>query len=107
MTTRETALALIEAVKNHLDITWEDSAGDEKLLGIISRGIRYIENAAGATLDFVSEDKPKELLLEYARYVRAEALEEFQTAFLPELLTLQIIEEVRAYVEREKDKTNF
>ena len=107
MTTNKTALTLLEEVRSHLDITWEDSAGDEKLLGIISRGIKYIERAAGATLDFIAEDKPRELLLEYSRYVRAGALEEFQTAFLPELLTLQIGEEVKAYVEKEKNKTNF
>ena len=46
------AITLLEAVRNYLDITWEDYAGDEKLLGIISRGIKYLDGVAGVTLDY-------------------------------------------------------
>jgi hypothetical protein len=88
---------LLEAVRNYLDITWEDPAGDEKLTGIISRGIKYIDSVAGTELDYTIEDKPRELLFDYCRYVRSNALDEFQTNYLPELLTLQISEEVKAY----------
>lgn len=89
---------LLNAVRNYLDITWEDIAGDEKLSGIIARGIKYINSAAGAELDYTVDDKPRELLLEYCRYVRSNALDEFQTNYLPELLSLQIQKEVEAYV---------
>ncbi len=88
---------LLDAVKNYLDITWNDADGDEKLIGIIARGMKYLDNAAGAELDYTVEDKPRELLMDYCRYVRSNALDEFQTNYLPELLTLQIMEEVRAY----------
>ena len=30
---------LLPGVKNNQDITWDDPAGDEKLAGIISRGM--------------------------------------------------------------------
>jgi len=90
---------LLEAVRNYLDITWVDVAGDEKLSGIISRGIKYIDSLAGAAMDYSIEDKPRELLLDYCRYVRSNALDEFQTNYLHELLSLQISEEVKAYVE--------
>jgi len=90
---------LLEAVKNYLDITWVDVAGDEKLSGIISRGIKYIDSLAGAAMDYSIEDKPRELLLDYCRYVRSNALDEYQTNYLSELLSLQISEEVKAYVE--------
>ena len=90
---------LLDAVRNYLDITWEDSAGDEKLSGIIARGIKYIDGVAGTTQDYTIEDKPFELLLDYCRYVRSNALDEFQTNYLPELLSLQIREEVAAYAE--------
>ena len=88
---------LLDAVKNYLDITWNDADGDEKLSGIISRGMKYLDNAAGAELDYTVEDKPRELLMDYCRYVRSNALDEFQANYLPELLTLQISEEVKAY----------
>ena len=90
-------VGLLDAVRNYLDITWIDIAGDEKLSGIIARGIKYIDSIAGATMDYVIEDKPRELLFDYCRYVRSNALNEFQTNYLHELLSLQISEEVKAY----------
>lgn len=88
---------LLEAAKNYLDITWIDLAGDEKLSGIIARGMKYIDSVAGAAQDYTIEDKPRELLLDYCRYVRSNALNEFQTNYLHELLSLQIAKEVEAY----------
>lgn len=90
---------LVEAVKNYLDITWSDDAGDLKLFGIIERGMKYLNNIAGAELDYAVEDKPRELLFDYCRYVRSNALNEFATNYLHELLSLQIREEVKAYAE--------
>lgn len=90
---------LLEDVKNYLDITWKDCAGDEKLSGIISRGMKYINSVAGAELDYMIEDKPRELLFDYCRYVRSNALNEFQDNYLPELLSLQISQEVKDYAE--------
>lgn len=90
---------LLQAVRNYLDITWADDAGDLKLSGIIARGIKYINNVAGAELDYSVEDRPRELLFDYCRYVRSNALEDFQENYLPELLSLQIFEEVKAYQE--------
>jgi len=89
---------LLEAVRNYLDITWTDSSGDIKLTGIIERGIKYIDRLAGAVMDYSTEDKPRELLFDYCRYVRSNALDEFQTNYLHELLSLQQREEVKAYV---------
>lgn len=90
---------LLLAVRNYLDITWVDADGDTKLTGIISRGIKYIDNIAGAAMDYSTEDKPRELLLDYCRYVRSNALDEFQTNYMHELLSLQISQEVKTYVE--------
>lgn len=94
---------LLEDVRNYLDITWEDPVGDKKLSGIISRGIKYINGTAGADLDYSVEDKPRELLFDYCRYVRSNALSDFQNNYLHELLTLQIKQEVE---ELGKDNTN-
>lgn len=89
--------ALLRAARNYLDITWADDAGDEKLSGIIARGMRYIDAVAGESLDYDAEDKPRELLLDYCRYVRSGALDEFQTNYLHELTALQISKEVARY----------
>ena len=88
---------LLEAIRNYLDFTWVDAAGDLKLSGIIARGMKYIDSVAGAEMDYSIEDKPRELLFDYCRYVRSNALDEFQTNYMHELLSLQICEEVKAY----------
>ena len=88
---------LLEATRNYLDISWIDLAGDEKLTGIISRGIQYVDSLAGAVMDYTVEGKPRELLLDYCMYVRSNALSEFQQNYLAELLSLQISQEVKAY----------
>lgn len=81
--------ALLAAAKNYLDITWNDSDGDVKLTGILARGEKYLNGTVGATLDFEAEGKPQELLLEYARYVRNNALQYFRQDFLAELYALK------------------
>lgn len=88
---------LLDDVKNYLDITWDDADGDNKLTGIIARGMKYIDGIAGSEMDYTLEDKSRELLFDYCRYVRSNALEEFQKNYLHELLTLQIIQEVAYY----------
>lgn len=88
---------LLIAVKNYLDITWHDIATDNKLSGIIARGIKHIDKIAGAAQDYTVEDKPRELLLDYCRYVRSNALNEFDSNYQHELLSLQIAQEVADY----------
>lgn len=90
---------LLEATKNYLDITWTgDTAGDEKLSGIIDRGMAYLDLKAGAALDYTTEDLPRQLLLDYCLYARSNALDEFEQNYLSMLLSLQQREEVAAYV---------
>lgn len=90
---------LLEAVRNYLDITWDDPDGDTKLSGIIERGMKYLNKAAGEELDYTAEDKPRELLMDYCRYARSNALNEFQTNYLHELISLQNEYEVKRYAE--------
>lgn len=90
---------LLEAVRNYLDITWKDDVGDVKLSGIIARGMQYINTIAGKEMDYSIEGKARELLFDYCRYVRSNALNEFQDNYLHELLMLQIAEEVKDYGE--------
>ena len=43
---------LLEDVKIHLDITWEDEATDRKLTGFIHSGMLYLNDKAGTTIDY-------------------------------------------------------
>lgn len=82
---------LLSEAKNYLDITWEDEGTDRKLSGILRRGMAYLDEKAGANLDYSIEGQPKALLLDYARYARANALDEFQINYLHEILSLHMI----------------
>jgi len=94
---QEKVMVLLNPLKNYLDITWVDEATEEKLLGIASRGIKYIDKIAGSEMDYSVEDKPRELLFDYCRYVRSNALNEFEKNYIHELNSLRIDMEVAAY----------
>lgn len=95
-------MTLLADVRNYLDITWDDPQGDWKLCGMIERGKSYIDNFVGCKLDYTVEDDPRALLFDYVRYARADALDEFQTNYLHELLGLQMREEGARYAESEQ-----
>ena len=90
---------LLEEVKNYLDITWNDEPTNKKLGGIIERGKKYLDHIAGAELDYSVNEKPKELLFDYCRYVRSNALNEFQDNYLSELLSLQFMQQIKENME--------
>lgn len=80
---------LLDAAKNYLDITWDDDGTERKLTGILERGIARINSTSGEELDYTISGRPRELLFEYSRYARSNALDEWEAAFLPEILFLQ------------------
>lgn len=89
-----TAAELLASAKNYLDITWEEDAGEEKLSGILSRGITYLDHIAGVELDYAEGTTARALLFDYVRYVRADALQDFASDFQSELLRLHMDGEV-------------
>lgn len=97
MSEKSLPVGLLEDARNRMGITWEDPKGDEKLTGILFRGMSYLDDIAGEALDYTQEDLHRELLFNYAIYVRAEALDEFQTNYLQELIKLQTRREVARY----------
>lgn len=92
---------LLSAVKNYLDITWADQDGDEKLSGILARGKSYLDRIAGEPLDYEEGSRGRELLFDYARYVRAGCLQDFAGDFSTELNTLNAEYEVKRYAKQE------
>ncbi|MCC0654697.1 hypothetical protein [Clostridioides sp. ES-S-0001-03] len=79
---------IVEEVKEYLNITWMEE--DAKIEKMVVRGIDYFESEiAGIALDF-KDNFNRELLFNYCRYVRNNALEYFEENFSKELLRLQI-----------------
>lgn len=81
---------LLDDIKNYLDITWRDAEGDKKLSAIALSGIAYLNQAASNEFDYTVAGLPRSLLFDYVRYVRSNALEEFQNNYLKEIRALQI-----------------
>ena len=84
---------LINEIKAYLDMTWNLTEQEvAKLTGIINRGMQYLDTVAGITQNYEKEGQAKALLMDYVRYVRSNAFDEFQTNYLHELLTFQMIQ---------------
>ena len=81
---------LLKAVRNYLDITYEDAETDQKLRGIIERGKTYLDDVAGTAQNYEQEGEARALLLDYCRYVRNNVLESFNTNFQAELIALRM-----------------
>lgn len=84
-----TARKMLEAVKNNLNITWDDPGTDQKILGIIEDGMVYLNDKAGGELDYSFPGYGRRLLFEYARYARDEALDVFENNYRSMILAMQ------------------
>jgi hypothetical protein len=87
---------LLGDVQDYLNITWQDETTDKKVTGYINRGMKRLQNIAGASLDFEAEDLPRSLLLDYCRYANSQALEVFEQNFRSELLELNLMNQAVA-----------
>lgn len=79
---------LLNDVKRYLKITWQDDDTDSLITGYIKRGMKRLQDIAGASLDFTEEDLPRSLLFDYCRYANSQALEVFEKNFESDLLEL-------------------
>lgn len=93
--------AMLEAVRNYLDITYDDAETDRKLEGIIERGEAYLDNMAGGAQDYTVESLPRALLFDYCRYARNNALELFEENFRAELIALRIGVQTNDYAKEQ------
>lgn len=79
---------MLDAVKRYLRITWDDE--DDHLIDMIDRSKAYLNELAGAELDYDSDGLARSLLLDRVRYVYNNATEYFEENFHRELLRLQL-----------------
>lgn len=94
---------LLADIRNYLDITWEDAEIDKKITGMIQRGITYLNEKAGAELDYSVEGQARSLLFDYVRYARSNALNEFWPDYMSDLIALRLKQGVANYEEENPD----
>lgn len=92
---------LLEDIKNHLDITWDDDATDRKMRGIIAAGMAYLDQKAGGEQDYEADGTPRALLAEYSRYARDNALDVFENNYRALILAMQHDRAVSDYAVEE------
>lgn len=80
--------ALLEDVKNYLDITWEDETTDKKIGGMIARSVAYFNDLTESALDYEIEGQARELLFLRVMYERSGALDDFRKNYLSEINSL-------------------
>lgn len=85
-TTEETDL--LQEVKNHLRITWNNE--DPDIVKLIIRAKSYFKSVTGADIDYDVDPQANHLLLERCRYVWNRSAEEFEKNFRHEILNLQL-----------------
>lgn len=93
------AQAIIADVKNHLQITWNDSATDQRIGNYIENGIAYLDDKRGAAADYTVSGYPRTLLFEYVRYARDDALDVFETNYQSLILAMRQQRQVSEYAQ--------
>ena len=79
---------LLDLVKDHLKITWEDE--DFQLINIIERAKASLNKLVDAELDYEEPGPAQDLLINRCRYDYNNALEYFEQNFAREILRLQL-----------------
>lgn len=92
---------LLEEVRNYLDITWDDPKGDEKLIGMIKRGMASLSGVLGEC-DFLEDTQEKALLFQLVMYERSGERQQFWINYKSEIISLQIAKKVDEYAEDQK-----
>lgn len=93
---------LLADVKNHLNITWDDSATDNKIRGLIASATVYLDGKGGTVLDYDADGLPRMLMMEFVRYARDEALDVFENNYMSMILSMQNEMAVMNYAEETK-----
>ena len=99
MKRNEISAELLSDVKNHLNITWDDDATDNKIRGLIAAATAYLDGKGGTDLDYDADGLPRMLMMEFVRYARDEALDVFENNYMSMILSMQNEIAVIAYVE--------
>ena len=95
----EPGAALLAAVKNYLQISWDDTDTDTRIGELIAAGEAYIEKKMGEQTRGIFDDPgyPRTLLFEYVRYARDGALDVFENNYRSMILAMQHERMVNAY----------
>lgn len=109
MTSEETIKKLVKIAKRKCKITWDDETTDAEILEIVESANAAIKRKTGlseGTDDeiFLEPGSLKALWKEYCLYAWNDSVDEFDKAYLEEIMQERRENEVRRYAEKKKNK---
>ena len=81
---------LLEDIESYLDFTWEDEAKEKRIIGYIESSMEYLNEVAGAELNFETDQLARDLLFNRVLYMDSKALDDFGKNYFGLVKELQI-----------------
>lgn len=81
---------LYEDVKAYCQIYWDDEATERKIRGLIATGMIYINGKLGGEMDYNKDGMHRQLLMDFVRYGRDDALDVFENNYLSMIIGTQL-----------------
>lgn len=88
-------LVPLELVKRHIRVTWSDDDTDMRIVTKMLNAERTLNHKLGAACDYLAPGAEQQLFLNYMFYSWNEALDEFDGAYVSEIIQIRQIHEVR------------
>lgn len=88
-------LVPLEMVKRHIQVTWSDDDTDMRICTKMQNAERTLNHKLGAACDYLAPGAEQQLYLNYMLYSWNEALDEFDAAYMSEIIQIRQIHEVR------------
>lgn len=104
MLTAATARSYMDPVKRHLNITWNDTDTEAKLIDQMCDAEIALNHKLGATINYFVPGAERRLYLAYMLYSWNDCLNEFDSAYRAEILQIRHKYEVAAAREDDADE---
>lgn len=93
---------LLQEVKDHINITWDEEETNRKLERIINDAMSTLNWKLGAKIDYSTEGQEHNLFLNYCMYAYNNCTNEFDDNYFNEIMQLRQKYEVINYVQEEQ-----
>lgn len=93
---------LLQEVKDHINITWDEEETDRKLKGMIEDAKCILDYKLGAKIDYTIPGMEHNLFLNYCMYAYNNCTNEFDSNYFNEIMQLRQKYEVINYVQEEQ-----
>lgn len=90
---------LIEQLKERLRITWDNQKTRNELKQLVENAEQYLNHLMGAVIDYTAPGMENILFLAYCSYMWNECENEFEEAYLKDIIRCRAYYEVKAYEE--------